>query len=401
MAPMLRAEEGDPLAIRLWPQGVVSLETHWDLQILIGSLAEPVAADIPPGEVTLSLWLGANEDFHIRLRSSLSRAGDSASDEQSAQPVDTVRADRLDHLLDRLPNESDAIFQSRSAATFASANVVHLESMAQHTIVVGVDGVRIGVLTTSDFAAAALVDLSDLDALVLPGITGERWSAWLGALPPETGLRLVVVPSPVIQSLNASNSSATAPAKRRIGNTVALRSGAATSGAPLIVGMDIVPWEMPAAWATLFEDKEQACEAAQQIFRPLSVEQMNFKPGDGTHTPRWNTEHMMGRELLFFSQIYAARDPHIAVIDLNPAQMPDDYRAAHEDWDGKEEARQMQRVSRFSRRFAYLLDGLELDETAPGSTWTPRRLLGQMKQHYAEHSANVVKKYDLPDWPKE
>ncbi len=81
-------------------------------------------------------------------------------------------------------------------------------------------------------------------------------------------------------------------------------------------------------------------------------------------------------------------------------QMPPDYVAAHADWTGKEEARQMERVSRFTRRFSYLLKDLPMDKKAPGSFWTPKSLLRQMDDHYSEHTANVVKKFELPDWPK-
>ena len=108
---------------------------------------------------------------------------------------------------------------------------------------------------------------------------------------------------------------------------------------------------------------------------------------------------MMGRQLMFFSQIYHEVDPAIPVIDLNPKQMPPDYSAAHPDWDGQEETRQMNRVSEFTRRFAYLLRDVNLDVRAPGSRWTLRGLLRQMERHYDEHTANTVKKFDLPDWP--
>ena len=109
----------------------------------------------------------------------------------------------------------------------------------------------------------------------------------------------------------------------------------------------------------------------------------------------------MGRELLFFSQIFHAMDPMIPVMDLNPKQMPPDYQAKHSDWDGKEEARQMERVTAFTNRFTYLLRDLPLDDRAPGSRWTLRGLLRQMDRHYSEHTSNVVKKFDLPDWPSE
>jgi len=153
--------------------------------------------------------------------------------------------------------------------------------------------------------------------------------------------------------------------------------------------------------ADLFQKKEAASAASRKVFSELSVAQMNFKPSNGSHTPRWNTEHMMGRELLFFSQIYNAVDPTIKIMNLNPKQMPKDYKFAHPDWTGEEEAKQMLRVENFTRRFAYLLEGLDLDSKPKGSRWTPRALLKQMDRHYGEHTANVVKKKQLEGWPKE
>jgi len=89
-------------------------------------------------------------------------------------------------------------------------------------------------------------------------------------------------------------------------------------------------------------------------------------------------------------------------MDLNPKQMPKDYKFAHEDWTGAEEARQMKRVEDFTRRFAYMLDGMDLNKRAKGSRfWSPRALLAQMERHYNEHSANVVKKMKLDGWPNE
>ena len=109
---------------------------------------------------------------------------------------------------------------------------------------------------------------------------------------------------------------------------------------------------------------------------------------------------MMGRQLGFFSQIYAALDPEITAINLNPKQLPKDYSPAHPKWDGSEEARQMQRSAAFVRRFAYLLDGVNLNKRAPGSRWTPRGLLEQMVRHFNSHTANVKKKFQLEGWPK-
>jgi hypothetical protein len=162
------------------------------------------------------------------------------------------------------------------------------------------------------------------------------------------------------------------------------------------------PPPVPEQWRQLFDRMEAANRRSQDVFRQLSVEQMNFKPSDGTHTPRWNAEHMAGRQLLFFSQIYNALDSNIPVVDRNPRQMPVDYEARNPSWSGKDEARAMQRVDDFCRRYAHLLEDIQLDERPPATSWPSLgALLLQMETHYDEHTANVKKKFQLPDWPKE
>ncbi len=162
------------------------------------------------------------------------------------------------------------------------------------------------------------------------------------------------------------------------------------------------PSPVPEQLRELFDRMEAANRRSQDVFRQLSVEQMNFKPSDGTHTPRWNAEHMAGRQLLFFSQIYHALDSSIPVVDQNPQQMPADYEARNLGWSGKDEARAMQRVDDFCRRYAYLLKDIQVDEKPPASSWRSLgALLLQMEKHYDEHTANVKKKFQLPDWPKE
>jgi len=162
------------------------------------------------------------------------------------------------------------------------------------------------------------------------------------------------------------------------------------------------PRPVPEHLRPLFDRMEAANRRSQDVFRQLSVEQMNFKPSDGTHTPRWNAEHMAGRQLLFFSQIYHALDSDIPVVDRNPQQMPADYEARSPDWSGKDEARAMQRVDDFCRRYAYLLKDIQLDEKPPATSWPSlEALLLQMERHFDEHTANVKKKFQLADWPKE
>lgn len=161
-------------------------------------------------------------------------------------------------------------------------------------------------------------------------------------------------------------------------------------------------WEATGELAGLLKAMRASCERSSKVYRRLSAAQMNWQPPNGTHTPRWNSEHLMGRQLLFFSQIYAAIDPERhEVIDLNPKQMPTDYLAAHPEWSGADEADWMLRVSDYVQAHAYLLEDLDLDAKAPGSRWKLRALLKQMDRHFTEHTANVVKKMELPEWPAE
>lgn len=166
--------------------------------------------------------------------------------------------------------------------------------------------------------------------------------------------------------------------------------------------LDQRDWQASGELGRLLTAMRSAREATQRVFAPLTAEQLNWRPPNGTHTPRWNAEHLAGRQLLFFSQIYAKLDPdRHRVIDLNPAQMPPDYKPAHPDWAGTEEAAWMEKVGEYVQGHAYLLEGLDLNARAPGSRWKLRALLKQMDRHYDEHTANVVKKFELEGWPKE
>lgn len=174
-----------------------------------------------------------------------------------------------------------------------------------------------------------------------------------------------------------------------------------TSNAEVLARVD-APKEVPDHLRELFDRMESANRRSQDVFRQLSAEQMSFEPANGTHTPRWNAEHMAGRQLFFFSQIYHALDSKIPVIDMNPRQMPKDYQPRKPTWSGKQEARFLQRVDDFCRRHAHLLKDLSADEKPPASRWPSlQALLLQMERHYDEHTANVKKKFQLPDWPKQ
>lgn len=374
------ADVGDPLAVRNWGSGTVSVESHWGLRLVIN----PRDEDQP--------WDKAD---------------------RVVSP-----GDELDHFLARRANSSIVTWLPVSAAKDDDPNSMHVGKMRPFgevsILFVKVDGVSIIYVPKEWFAAQAneesitikIQEITNPDLLILDTddedqIFDEGTMLLLKSVKPKKVLlnRIDVANQGSLDSIRNQFDSEQVIVHLNH-NTVAL-SHSATEHPTEFVIVANKPWDMPDELGKLFVSMEKANSDSQRVFAKLSANQLNFKPVNGTHTPRWNAEHMMGRQLLFFSQIYHAKDPAIPVMDLNPKQMPPDYVFAHPDWSGQEEAGQMQRVSEFTRRFAYLLDGIDLDNKAPGSRWTLRGLLKQMDRHYGEHTANTVKKFDLPGWPAE
>ena len=380
LAEPANANDGDPVAIRYWPGGCSSIESMWDFHVAIGvdagnRAALPRLADV---EFVDDFWAASGSDSLV---------------------------------LDRRPNEPSAMLKPASECPNPSRNAIRFSRVAlkneatQKTVFVNVlfvDGVSIldsNKNSVGDLLAILKVvkdlpkEIQTVDAFLIDDAIADpaSFETLQGLLNPRVMVLRSAVKFDKVGDALVEN----------IGhNTLSVSRSEQTSTSKW-VKLSENPWSMDAALGELFDKKEAACKASRAVFKELSVNQLNFRPSNGTHTPRWNTEHMMGRELLFFSQIYHAVDPSIPILDLNPKQMPPDYRPAHEDWTGLEESMQMERVEFFTRRFAYLLNGMDLSKTAKGSAfWTPKALLKQMEAHYKEHTANVVKKKDLPDWPK-
>ena len=369
LASHLIAADGDPAAIRTWPGGAVSIENHWGLHLVIDG----------------------NE---LSARSQV-RKPDRA----------VLSSEEISHRLYRLPNQESVIWRPLTAGTVVDENQIVVRSLGNGIVVVEFDGLSVVVAKMISVMADSAIP-PHVDALVIdisgPQENGGKAQPMIDLLNPRLIVPLYSQPSgdaDLQRLIKATNE--TKQLSRVAHNTIAICKSEEASLKPQVVVLGTAPWQMPKDLMTQFDAMEKSCRDSQNVFMALSVKQMNFKPSNGTHTPRWNTEHMMGRQLQFFSQIYHAIDPTIPVMDLNPKQMPPDYEFANPDWTGAEEARQMQRVSDFCRRYAYLLEGLDLDKKAPGSRWpTLRALLEQMRRHYSEHTANTIKKFDLPDWPK-
>ena len=419
------ADPGKPIAVRWWGQAMVSIETYWNLHVVIDPFGERVG--YPDLKVSADLVLITHE--HPDHNNAAAVRGEPVV-VHGLEPNGKVRD--LRYVLDRMPNKERPTWQSQVEVgkpwkTYTGHEVKVTTVAAWHDdeqgaqrgatamFVVDVDGVRIvhcGDLGQAKLTEGQLNALGRVDVLLIPvggvyTIDGRTAAGIVRQLRPRSvvpihyktpSLAFDLHPAePFLETIQPD-----AEIARPSGNTLAV------SALPedhefktRVVVLGYEPWKPSGELEELFARKETASRASADVFRNLSAKQMNFRPANGTHTPRWNAEHMMGRELQFFTQIFSAREPAIRPIDLNPAQMPSDYAAAHSDWTGAEEARQIERTSALVRRFGYLLEGVDLDERAPGSRWTLRRLFQQMERHYGEHTANVEKKFDLPGWPRE
>ncbi len=384
-----------PIAVRYWGGDTVSIESWWHGPVAIGG-------DVQIGGLA-ELGVVTVKDYLPRTNLLLLPLADDG--------VTPTGAD-LDSLLLRPANADAAALCSAKELDKPPPYSVHVKmdsSWASDSeqgrlgpILISVDGVRVLYWKTqrgSHLTAAGLKMLGGVDVLVLPIDQSEGSARQIVS---QLRPRIVIPVSSSAEELQAAietvpdNVEIQRVAHNSLAVPTADRAGDASTR---VVVLSPEPWQPTGEVAELMQNMEAACLASQEVFRPLSANQMNFRPANGTHTPRWNPEHMMGRQLLFFSQIYSALDPAHQPIDLNPAQMPPDYRAAHPDWTGAEEARQMQRAADYVRRFAYLLEGVPLEEQAPGSRWTLRGLLEQMARHFGEHTANVQEKFELPGWP--
>ncbi|KLU06519.1 hypothetical protein RISK_001730 [Rhodopirellula islandica] len=365
------AAEGDPVAVRLWPGGTVTVESHWGLSVAVqnapaspeGSTPDRVSGTIAIPETDATVSLGQAGSYLLRRPAN------------QAKPT----------------WQSAAISDTGTGDVFETPNDIRVNSLGTKAVHLQLDGVHL-LVAGPDCDVQTLESIEHIDAVI--GSNLQRFAAEDGKSLPTTVRNWISV-------------SATAPDSAKVQtqnhNTVAISSQSSESKAksPAVWwNVSTQPWLMPEAMDKMFVAMEESCSESQAVFAALTAEQMNFQPANGTHTPRWNVEHMMGRQLQFFSQMYHAADVAIPVMDLNPAQMPPDYRFANPNWSGAEEARQMQRVSDFSRRFAYLLDGYGTDDKVAGSRWPSMgALLKQMERHYSEHTANTQKKFQLPGWP--
>jgi L-ascorbate metabolism protein UlaG (beta-lactamase superfamily) len=399
---------------------MVSIETYWNQTVVFDPYPPNIGYDDPELSADLVLITHEHPDHnHPEAVQGEPTVVHGLDDRGQVKAITGV--------LDRLPNEAESTWTTGVGNGEHSGNAIAVSTVpawhdneqggergATTIFVVDVDGVRIahcGDLGQEKLTEEQVTALGEVDVLLLPvggiyTLDGAQAAEIVRQVKPRIAVPIHYKTPALTFGLQNVDAFVTAiesdsEVVRPKGNTLAVSATNDDASKTTAVVLGYEPWQPTGELADMFTAMETACSDSQQVFAPLSAEQMNFRPSDGTHTPRWNVEHMAGVQLRFFSQVYAALDPAISAIDLNPAQMPDDYEAAHPDWTGAEEARQIERVSDFVRRFSYLLDGVDLDEPAPGSRLSLRRLLGIMQGHYGQHTANVEKKFELADWPSE
>ncbi len=404
--PAIAAEDENtyPIAVRWWGQSMISIENWWGTTVVIDPYSLEIGYDDPKIDADFVLITHGHFD-HINSEMI-------GGDPEVVQGLEDGAVRNFGMAIDGKPD----IVRVRTIPSFHD-NKQGVDLGKNAMFLVETDGVRIlhcGDLGQHQLTATQLEQIGEIDVLCVPvggvyTIDGAQAVKIVEQINPRIVVPIHYKTKPLIIALDTIEPFLEAlPDKytrvHPAGNTLAVSTaGGATRENPQVVLLNYKPWNMPEEIATLLDAKEAASRLSQGTFHALRTDQLNHKPSNGTHTPRWNAEHMLSAELFFFSSVYAQADPAIAPIKLFPNQMPPDYVAAHPEWNGIDEAMQMQRVQDFTRRFAYLLDGMPLDKLppgAPGFAGDLRGLFGLMENHYGEHTAHVHEKIEQEDWPK-
>jgi len=404
-ASAVSAQESLPVAFRTWPNQTVSVETYWGFTIAVG----PGAADVPGIDQPDQTLGGANLVFSFSSNEETTQKWDEQSS-VGRVAIGSAQVDPLQVALDRKPNElkagvleDDAQPTSRAATIWAWQPDIDEPSLLLPIAVVRVDGIDMvyGSAYSLNAAAPDILKLPGIDDTVdlVVLVVGEHEQADtepVKAIANRLNANAVCVIGKTDEVLAMSTRSS-------VGNTTALIAGEepAADGPELIMHAE-GPWKAPEEMAGLYDNLDAEGRKWSKVFEPLSVNQMNHRPSNGTHTPRWNIEHMASRQMFFITAAYHAADSRFPHIKLDPKQMPPDYVARHPDWNGAEEARRVYRTSAFVRRFAYLYHGRALNEPiAPRSRIRFAPIVRQVTRHYAMHTPNVQDKMKLDDWPPE
>lgn len=398
------AQPAMPVAFRTWPDQTVSIETYWGLQVSVGPGASELPAiakpDTSQGGAGLAVRVSGREKTRLQW------------DEKTSHgeiEVGMLQLDPLSVVLDRAANTAQpSLLKPDDKPTSNAVSIRAWRPDVDDPIVllpivlVQADGVNMV------YGSPVSLDAAAKDILQAPGV--------------DDGVDVVVMVIHGLESVDAQEVKALATAlnathvyltgnarltgdmatRKAVGNTTALVAGTKQGeDGPVLLKQADKPWEAPEAMDAQLTKLEGAARKWAKVYEPLSVNQMNHRPSNGTHTPRWNIEHMASRQMFFLTSLYHAADASFPHIKLDPKQMPPDYKARHPDWDGAEEARRVYRTCAFVRRFAYLFHDQNLDQPPVGGRIRFNAIVPQLTRHYPEHTRNVLDKMELDDWPKQ
>ena len=138
LAPGLAAETGNPVAVRFWGQGLVTIETYWNLRVAIDPYALRIGYRDP--RIDADLVLVTHEHFdhnNVGLIRGARHIVHALDDRGALRNVDVV--------LDRLPNQDEVQLTSASATGLRSTHGVRVRSLAAfHDAVAGRDRGAVG-----------------------------------------------------------------------------------------------------------------------------------------------------------------------------------------------------------------------------------------------------------------
>ncbi|WP_372898573.1 hypothetical protein, partial [Stieleria sp.] len=247
------AADGEPLAIRLWPDGRVSIENHWGLRLVVSTSRPPQQSPDSPFEKHVTSGGG------------------------------------VDHAWSRRAND-DATTWTAATDQNAIPGSIHVTSMSGEDdkaagMLVRTDGVRVAVLNESSAAGAppAKQD-AKLDVVVIPlpkdvPDADDAVTAWIKTMQP----RYVLLPSQVTDEaakVFADSIDASGEITEVDHNTFAVSQSTDRAGQTRLVKLNHQPHELSEELETLMKQMEASCDRSQAVFSRLSGNQLNFRPAN-------------------------------------------------------------------------------------------------------------------------